>query len=130
MNKVILIGNIGKDPETRHLDNGNQVTSVTLATKVSIKQEDGTYKVTADWHFLEFWNSQSKVVDKFCKKGHKIAIEGSYKTRSWTKEGTDEKVYQSFVRCHTIELLEKKPVNSNDSSAEQHTSEPEDDLPF
>jgi single-strand DNA-binding protein len=129
MNKVILIGNIGKDPETKHLDNGHQVTKLTLATRKSIKQEDGTYKDGADWHFLEFWDNQSKVIDQYCKKGHKIAIEGENKTRSWDEEGTGKKTFQSFVRCFKVELLERKPSDgSSDRPPEQET--PDDDLPF
>ena len=129
MNKVILIGNLGKDPETRHLDNGKQVSSVSLATKNVFKKEDGTTEVSADWHFLKCWGKTSEIIEKFCKKGSKLAIEGRLKTESWTKEGTEEKVFRTYVLCDRIELLDKKETN-NETGAEQHGVEPEDDLPF
>lgn len=130
MNKVILIGNIGKDPETKHLDSGKQVTSISLSTKNVYKDKEGNTKIEADWHFLEFWGKSSEIVEKYCKKGDKIAIEGRSKTKSWTKEGTDEKVYKQYFLCDRIELLGSKKSESKDSGAEQHDVGSDDDLPF
>ena len=130
MNKVIFIGNLGKDPETKKFDSGSQVTNVSLATKNFIKKDDGTTEVGADWHFLKFWGKTSEIVEKYCKKGSKIAVEGQHKTESYEKEGTNEKVFHSYFLCQAIELLDSKPKNENDSGGEQHNVNPDDDLPF
>ena len=124
MNKVILIGNLGKDPETKSFDSGKQVTTVSLATKNIIKDENGDTKVLADWHLLKFWGKLSEVVEKYCKKGSKIAIEGKQKTESYTKEGSNEKTFVTFVLCDIVELHDCKPNDSNESGTEQH------DVPF
>ena len=87
VNKVILVGNLGKDPETRRLDSGVAVTQFSLATSESYKDKNGQRVDQTEWHNVVLWRGLAEVAEKYLKKGDQIYIEGKLKTRSWEKDG-------------------------------------------
>jgi single-strand DNA-binding protein len=84
VNKVILIGNLGKDPEVRHLENGAVVANFSIATsEVYTDKSTGDKKEITDWHDIVVWRGLAEVAEKYLKKGYKVYIEGKIKKRSW-----------------------------------------------
>jgi len=87
VNKVILIGNLGKDPEVRHLESGVAVASFSLATSESYKDRTtGERKTITEWHNIVLWRGLAEVAEKYLKKGDQVYIEGRLRTRSWESE--------------------------------------------
>ena len=134
LNKVLLIGNLGKDPEVRHLDNGMQVASFSLATSETFKDKGGQKQVKTEWHRIQAWGKLSEIVEKFISKGKQVYVEGKLTTRKWQQDGKDR--YSTEVVAHTILMLGKK---EDGASAEQHqekyedavpTGSPDEDAPF
>ncbi|MEP1096193.1 MAG: single-stranded DNA-binding protein [Cyclobacteriaceae bacterium] len=88
VNKVILVGRLGKDPEVRHLENGATVANFSMATSETYKDRNtGEKRETTEWHNIVLWRGLAEVVEKYVKKGDMIYIEGKLKTRSWEKDG-------------------------------------------
>lgn len=97
INKVILVGNIGQDPETKHLPSGGAVTNVTLATSESWKDKTtGQPQERTEWHRVVFFNRLAEIAGEYLKKGSKVYVEGSLRTREWEKDG---------VKRHTTEIV-------------------------
>ena len=137
INKVILIGNLGKQPETKTFANGGSLTNATLATSESWKDRDGNQQERTEWHNLTFHNKPGEIVAKYCGKGSKIYVEGSLRTRKWQdKDGRDR--YTTEIHCHEMQMLDGR---SDSSPATQSrpaqtaapaggADEPVDDIPF
>ena len=88
VNKAIIVGRLGKDPEVRHLDNGVAVASFSLATSETYKDRNtGEKKETTDWHNIVLWRGLAEIAEKYLKKGDQVYVEGKLKTRSWEKDG-------------------------------------------
>jgi single-strand DNA-binding protein len=88
VNKVILIGNLGKDPEVRHLDNGASVANFSIATTETYKDRNSGERVEqTEWHNIVLWRGLAEVAEKYLKKGDSVFIEGKLRTRSWEKDG-------------------------------------------
>ena len=88
INKVILVGNLGRDPETRYLPSGGAVTNVSLATSRSWKDRDsGEQKEKTEWHRIVFFNRLAEIAGEYLKRGSKVYVEGELRTREWEKEG-------------------------------------------
>ncbi|MBV6645958.1 MAG: single-stranded DNA-binding protein [Cyclobacteriaceae bacterium] len=83
INKVILIGNLGKDPEVRYLENGSTVANVTLATTESYKDRNGNRVDSTEWHDLEMWDGLAKIAEQYLQKGKSIYVEGKIKSDTW-----------------------------------------------
>jgi single-strand DNA-binding protein len=115
VNKVILIGNLGKDPEVRRLDNNTAVASFSLATSESYTDKTtGERRDQTDWHNIVVWRGLAEVCEKYLKKGMKVYIEGKLKTRSWNdKEGVTR--YTTEVVAEQMTML-TRPENSNPSN--------------
>jgi single-strand DNA-binding protein len=136
INKVILIGNLGKDPEVRSLEGGAKVASFSLATSESYKTKDGQKVDQTEWHNIVVWRGLAEVAEKYLKKGSQIYLEGKIRTRSWDdKEGN--KKYITEIIADTFTMLGSKrddaPQNSNVQSQEISSPAapgPDDDLPF
>ena len=144
VNKVILIGNLGKDPEIRHLENGATVANFSIATSENYKDRKTGEKVSqTEWHNIVAWRGLAEIAEKFIKKGDKIYIEGKLKTRTWQdKEGNNR--YSTEVITDNLTMLgssgEVKPnseaINAPEKEAnpvpEKEFSSPDenDDLPF
>jgi single-strand DNA-binding protein len=138
VNKVILIGNLGKDPEVRHLENGTAVANFPLATSENYTDKNGERVSTTDWHNVVLWRKLAEVSEKFLKKGDKIYVEGRLKTRSWQDQEGNTK-YTTEVVGDSMTMLGKAPEGGGAKSENAATaSSPEvslpendtDDLPF
>ena len=142
VNKVILIGNLGKDPEVRHLDNGVSVANFSIATSESYTDKNtGERRDITDWHNIVVWRGLAKVVDQYLKKGMKVYIEGKLKTRSWQDDQNNTR-YTTEVVADNMTMLTRADAPKNNANyppsvetpkvnpVEQIKAEPEDDLPF
>jgi single-strand DNA-binding protein len=136
INKVILVGNVGKDPEVRNLDNGVSVANFSLATSESYKNKNGEKVTNTEWHNIVVWRGLADVVEKYVKKGNPLYIEGKIKSRSWDdKDGV--KHYATDIVADVMEMLGGKnsSTNSQDTApkkekADEPSNTPADDLPF
>ena len=112
INKVILIGNLGKDPEMRSMPSGGQVTNVTVATSESWKDKaTGEAKEKTEWHTVVFFNRLAEIAGQYLKKGSKVYIEGSLRTRNWEKDGVTH--YKTEVIANEMQMLDGKPGGSS-----------------
>lgn len=143
VNKVILVGRLGKDPEVRNLENGASVANFTLATSESYKDKTtGEKKEITEWHNIVLWRGLAEIAAKYLHKGDMIYVEGRLRTRSWEKEGvtryTTEVVGDNMTMLSTrrdsgttAEHRPATPGQSNSAQAEsKSTSDSSDDLPF
>ncbi|WP_069660554.1 single-stranded DNA-binding protein [Arcticibacter eurypsychrophilus] len=141
VNKVILVGHLGKDPEVRHLENGTSVASFTLATSENYTR-DGKKVEQTEWHNIVVWRGLADVAEKYLKKGELVYVEGKLRTRSYDdKNGV--KRYQTEVVADNFTMLGKKSPGDEQSHSEEqkntanhqeptvdYSNDPGDDLPF
>jgi len=128
VNKVILVGNLGKDPEVRYLDNGVAVANFSLATTENYKNKEGERVSQTEWHNIVLWRGLAEVAEKYLKKGSSVYIEGKIRTRKWEdKEGNNR--YSTEILGDNMTMLGSKPV-SEDKATNDSNSDLEDDLPF
>lgn len=107
VNKVILIGNLGKDPEVRYFPSGDAVANATLATTENWKdKQTGEQKEATEWHSLVFPGKLGEIAGKYLKKGSKVYVEGSLRTRQWEKDGI--KRYTTEIRVAEMQMLDGK----------------------
>ena len=123
-NKVILIGNLGKDPEVRYLDSGVAVANLSLATSENYKNKDGKRVTQTEWHDVVLWRGLAEVAEKYLKKGSSIYVEGKLRTNKWVDKD-DNTRYKTEILADKLTMLGKS--NSQESSIENSS---EDDLPF
>lgn len=128
MNKAILIGNVGKEPEIRKTQSGISVANFSLATSKKIKGEDKT-----EWHRIVAWDKLAEIVEKYVHKGDKLMIEGEIETRDYEKDG--QKVYTTEIRAWNMEMLGGKPEGNRSTGTNQkvdisNLDDIDDDLPF
>ncbi len=143
VNKVILIGNVGKDPEIRHLDSGVAVANFTLATSESYNAKNGERVTNTEWHNIVMWRGLADVVEKYVKKGSRLFIEGKITSRQYEKDG-QTKYFTEIVANNMVMLDSKSSTQSNDNIDNTTATKPqstvekpevedaggEDDLPF
>ena len=140
MNKVILIGRLGNDPELKYTPNGTAQAQISLATSEKWKDSDGNPKEKTEWHRIVAWRRQAEFVGEWLKKGQLVSIEGKLQTRSWEQDG--QKKYMTEIVADTITMLGSRAEGGSGSSAggPPKTQEPpastdnidddDDDLPF
>ena len=141
-NKVILIGNVGKDPEVRHLESGTAVASFTLATTERYRNRNGELQDQTEWHNIVCWRNLAELSEKYIKKGNQIFVEGKIRTRSWADQ-TGAKRYTTEIVADNIRLLDRKGTAATAPSdmpaaaisqpvyaAPAIEEDPSDDLPF
>ena len=139
VNKVILIGNLGRDPEVRHLEGGASVANFPIATTESYKDKSGNRVEQTEWHNIVMWRGLAEVAEKYLKKGISIYVEGKLRTRSYEKDG--QKHYRTEILADNMTILTRKDDNktntdSNSSGATSSNSDisssgkNEDDIPF
>ena len=124
INKVILIGNLGKDPEVRYLDIGVAVANLSLATSENYKNKDGERVTQTEWHDVVLWRGLAEVAEKYLKKGSSIYVEGKLRTNKWVDKDENTR-YKTEILADKLTMLGKS--NSQESSIENSS---EDDLPF
>ncbi|MBP7953554.1 MAG: single-stranded DNA-binding protein [Nitrosomonas sp.] len=141
VNRVILIGNLGKDPETRYMQNGDAVTNITIATTETWKDKNGEKQEKTEWHQITFYRKLAEIAGEYLKKGSPVYVEGRLETRKWTDKNGIER-YTTGIIANSLQMLGGKP--ESDSSSDQRyedssTTYPkgssgfddmEDDIPF
>lgn len=124
VNLVILVGNLGKDPETKYLPSGAAVTNATLATSKSRKErETGEQKERTEWHRLVFFNKLAEIAGQYLKKGSKIYLQGELVTRQWEKDG--QKHYTTEVHVNELQFLDSR----GEDAGKPHRDEDQDSRP-
>ena len=146
VNKVILVGNLGKDPEVRYLDNNKVVANLTLATTENYKDRNGNKVENTEWHDLEIWDGLAKIAEQYLTKGKSIYVEGKIKTDSWQDDQGNNK-YRTRIRVQNMTMLggggtpgtsgvapeQRSPVDNNPAASPPASPTAEtasDDLPF
>jgi single-strand DNA-binding protein len=105
LNKVQLIGNLGKDPEVKYTPSGTPVAKITLATNERYKDKDGQWQDRTEWHNVVLWQRLAEIAGEYLKKGGKVYIEGRLQTRSWDDKQTNQKKYMTEVVASDLILL-------------------------
>ncbi len=108
VNRVILIGNLGKDPETRYMPNGEAVTNITLATTDTWKDKNGEKQEKTEWHRVVFYRKLAEIVGEYLKKGRSIYVEGRIETKKWTDKAGIER-YTTQIVAEDMKMLGSKP---------------------
>lgn len=111
VNKVILVGNVGKDPETRYLEGGTAVCSFSLATSETYRNRDGEKITNTEWHNVVLWRGLAEIAEKYVKKGSQLYIEGRIRTRSWDDRDGNKR-YTTEVVGDNMQMLGKKSDES------------------
>ncbi|MBI1194321.1 MAG: single-stranded DNA-binding protein [Gammaproteobacteria bacterium] len=107
INKVILIGNLGKDPEVRYMPSGGAVCSVTVATTDTWKdKQSGERQERTEWHNVVFYNRLAEIAGEYLKKGAKVYIEGSLRTRKWQDKNTGADRYTTEIHASEMQMLD------------------------
>ena len=137
VNKVILVGNLGKDPEVRYLDNGVAVANFSLATTENYKNKQGERVSQTEWHNIVLWRGLAEIAEKWLKKGSSVYIEGKIRARKWEdKDGNTR--YTTEILGDNMTMLGGKPITDNveeviiesPKDSDNKSSESDDDLPF
>lgn len=150
VNKVILVGNLGRDPETRYMSNGEAVTNITVATTDTWKDRNGEKQEKTEWHRVTFYRKLAEIAGEYLKKGRQVYIEGRLETRKWTDKSGNER-YTTEVIASDMKMLGSRTGSGSfdtnaaapggpvsDSPARQSDSvksgsgfdDMEDDIPF
>jgi single-strand DNA-binding protein len=145
VNKVILVGNLGKDPEVRYTPNGLAVANITIATTESWKdKQSGENQERTEWHRVAMYSRLAEITGEYLRKGSKVFIEGRLQTRKWQDKTTGQDRYTTEIIADTLEMLGKSnasgdftPPADKSAPAEGHGPQPEvssdnfdDDIPF
>ena len=122
INKVILVGNLGKDPEVRYMPNGQAVANVTIATSESWKDKNtGEQQEKTEWHRVVFFRRLAEIVGEYLKKGSKIYVEGKLQTRKWQdNQGQDR--YTTEIIANEMQMLDSKGGAPGDSPSADFSS--------
>lgn len=105
VNKVILIGNLGKDPEVKYTPSGTAVANLSIATTDRTKDKDGNWQDRTEWHRAVAWQRTAEIAGEYLKKGNKVYIEGSLRTRSWDDKESGQKKYMTEIWVNDMVLL-------------------------
>ncbi|MDA0760124.1 MAG: single-stranded DNA-binding protein [Proteobacteria bacterium] len=145
INKVIIVGNLGRDPETRYLPSGGAVTNVSVATSKSWRDRDsGEQKERTEWHRIVFFNRLAEIASEYLKRGSKIYLEGELRTREWEREG--QKHYTTEIVASEMQMLDARggmdggagnfgaptsaPARAQDDVGPPPSDDFDDDIPF
>ena len=132
VNKVILVGNLGQDPEIRVMPDGSKVANFSVATSERWKDRNGEVKTITEWHRVVVFNPKlASIIENYLKKGKKVFVEGSLRTRKWIdKEGKEQKNIEVVVRYQgTVTMLESKGQDTEHDLGHSFTSTEENDCP-
>ena len=151
VNKVILVGNLGKDPEVKYTPQGTAVAKITVATSSSYKDKtSGEWQETTEWHNVVLWQRLAEIAGEYLKKGGKVYVEGRLQTRSWDDKQTNQKKYMTEVVASDLILLSgrgeggetggySRGASAGNNNFDQSVPEPanagagpisDDDIPF
>jgi single-strand DNA-binding protein len=116
LNKVMLIGNLGRDPEVRYTQNGTAVANFTMATTDRWTDSTGERREKTEWHRIVTWAKQAEIVGEYLKKGRQVYVEGSLQTREWT-DRDGQKRYTTEVRAQRVQMLGSRGESGKDDSS-------------
>lgn len=132
VNKAILIGRVGKDPEVKHLDGGTAVANFSLATSEKYKNKSGEMVENTEWHNIVLWRQLAELTEKYVHKGDQLYLEGKITTRNYDKDGT--KHYVTEIVADQMRFLSSKNASpqgeSQQSAPQQSVIDTTTDLPF
>ena len=138
VNKVILVGNLGRDPEVRHTQSNQKVVNLRIATSETWRDRNtGERKERTEWHSVAIFNENlGRIAEQYLRKGSKVYIEGQLETRKWEKDGENRYATEIVLRPYRgeITMLDSKPAKSEGQAPSYDQAPipemPEDDLPF
>ena len=137
--KVILVGNLGRDPEMRYLGSGSPVTNFSMATSEKWKDAEGNSQEKTEWHNIVAWRNLAEICGQYLKKGSKAYIEGKLQTRSWDDKNTGVKKYMTEIVADNLIMLDSRGQGGESAGEKnagekntvtQEQSSPDSDLPF
>ncbi len=137
VNKVILLGNVGKDPEIKSTPNGTMIANLTLATSDRFQDQGGNWQDRTEWHNLVAFKRTAEIIRDYVKKGSKLYVEGKIQTRSWDDKETGAKRYRTEIIVNDLSLLSGRDEGSSggysrssgsSSSYDQRGPQPVDDI--
>lgn len=128
LNKVMLIGRLGADPEVRYTQSGTPVANFRLATNYSVKRGEEWVEET-EWHKVVAWNKLAEICSEYLKKGMLVYVEGRLKTRSWEDQDGNKR-WTTEILVKDVQMLEPKSKTSSESELEPPPIEDEEDVPF
>ena len=108
VNKVILVGNCGQDPDTRYMPSGGAVTNVSLATSESWKDKSGEQQERTEWHRIVFFNRLAEIAGEYLKRGSKIYVEGALRTRKWQDKESGQDRYTTEIVANEMQMLDSR----------------------
>ena len=123
LNKVMLIGNLGRDPEVRSTPSGQPVASFTLATNRKWKDKNGQRQEQTEWHNIVCWGRQAEVAGQYLTKGKQIYVEGRLQTRSWEDKQSGEKKYRTEIVCDNFQMLGQRGGGDYEGGRGSHPAE-------
>lgn len=125
VNKVILVGNLGSDPEVRYFDNGGVVAKFNIATTESYQNKNGERVEQTEWHRIELWEGLAKVAEKYLKKGNQVYVEGRLRTDTWTDKEGQQRTGVT-IRANSMTLLggSNNAANTGNPAYAQNTPTP------
>ena len=123
LNKAMVIGHLGRDPELHYLPDGTAVVNISVATTATYKDKEGKKQESTEWHRIAFFGKLAEVIGEYTKKGSQIYVEGSLQTRKWTDKDGVEK-YTTEIRANEMKLLGGRGANSSGGDAPPAGDEP------
>jgi single-strand DNA-binding protein len=123
VNKVILVGNLGKDPEVRYMPNGNAVANFTIATSESWKDQQGQVQEKTEWHNIVMYKRLAEIAGEYLKKGSKVYLEGKLQTSKWQDQTTGQDRYKTEINAMEMQMLDGKPSNGAQNNAQNSGSQ-------
>ncbi len=145
LNKVILIGNLGRDPEIRTTQSGQTVANFSVATTRRWRDRDGNRQEDTEWHYIVCWGRQAEVAGQYLTRGRLVSVEGRLQTRSWDDQQSGQKRYRTEIICDNFQMLggradgagqgygsRNRPDAGQPAPQDQgfDASEQDDDIPF
>lgn len=132
LNRCMLIGNLGKDPEINYLNDGKAVAKFSIATDESYKNSEGEKVDKVEWHNLVAWGKLAEIIGQYIHKGSKVFVEGKLQTRSWDDKDSGKKRYATEIVVANLVMLDGKPQGggASEGPAAADTGAGDSDLPF
>lgn len=124
VNKAILVGNLGDNPEVRYMPNGKAVANLSLATSESWKDQQGQLQEKTEWHRLTMYDRLAEIAGEYLKKGSKIYVEGKLQTRKWQDQQRQDR-YTTEVICKEMQMLDSKVDNATPQQGNYQQQEPQ-----
>ncbi|MGD0164703.1 MAG: single-stranded DNA-binding protein [Candidatus Sulfotelmatobacter sp.] len=129
VNKVILVGNVGKDPEVRYSQSGTPVANFSLATNERFKDRSGEWQDRTEWHNIVAWQRLAEIVGEYVAKGSKVYVEGKLQTTSWEDRQSGERKYRTEIVARDLLLLGPRENSGGDHQRPTHNENQNQDQP-